>query len=61
MCNKTRKDKIRNECFRKHLGLGSIDDILGEICLRWFEHVQRRLATALLTKCFSIQVDGPQG
>ena len=50
MCGKTRKDKIRNERFREHLGLATIGDKIRSIHLRWFGHVQRRPTTALVRK-----------
>ena len=34
MCGKTRKDKIRNERFREHLGVATIGDTIRETCLR---------------------------
>ena len=58
-CGKTRKDKIRNECLEEYLGVASMGDNIKEIRLRWFGHVQRRPATALVRKSFSIKVDGP--
>ena len=39
ICNKTKKDKIRNECLREHLRVASIGDKIRETCLRWFGHV----------------------
>ena len=50
MGGKTRKDKIRNEHFREHLGLATIGDKIRSIRLRWFGHVQRRPTTALVRK-----------
>ena len=59
MCNKTRKDKIRNECFREHLRLASIEDKIRETHLRWFGHVQRRPTMLLVRKSLAMQVDIP--
>ena len=55
--DKTRKDRIRNECYRENLGvaLASIGDKIRETRLRWFGHVERRLAMALVRKSFSMQ------
>ena len=39
MCGKTRKDKIKNECFREHLGITTIEDKIRETC---FEMVWAR-------------------
>ena len=37
MCGKTKKDKIRNESFRKHLGVASIGDKIRKTHLRCFD------------------------
>ena len=55
---KIRKDKIRNERFRGHLGLVLIGDKIRETRLRWFGHIQHRLATMWLRKSLAMQVDG---
>ena len=39
MRGKTRKDKIRNEQFREHLGASSIGDKIRKTHLRWFGRV----------------------
>ena len=58
MCGKTRKDRIRNEHFRKHLGVAIIGDKIRETRLRWFGHVQCRPAR----KSLAMKVDGlPRG
>eukprot|EP00268_Persea_americana_P067404 TRINITY_DN9272_c1_g1_i1.p1 TRINITY_DN9272_c1_g1~~TRINITY_DN9272_c1_g1_i1.p1 ORF type:complete len:103 (-),score=15.37 TRINITY_DN9272_c1_g1_i1:19-327(-) len=59
MCGKSRKDEIKNECFQKNLGVASLGDKIRETCLRWFGHVQDRLAMVPVTKVFSKHVDGP--
>ena len=53
MCDKTRKDKIRNEQFREHLGV-SIGDKTRETHLRWFGHVQRTPAMAPVRKSLAV-------
>lgn len=58
MCSKIRIDRIRNEYFQQHLGVGSVVDKLRETRVRWFGHVKCRLAMTLLKKGFSMQVDG---
>ena len=59
MYGKTRKDKIRNEGFRENLEVAIIRDKIRENQLRWFGHVQRRTATALVRKSLAMKVDGP--
>ena len=39
MSDKNRKDKIRNEHFREHLGVASTGDKIRETPLRLFGHV----------------------
>ena len=55
---KIRKDRIRNEHFREHLEVATIDDKLRDTHLRWLGRVECRLATSPLKKSFSMQVDG---
>ena len=59
MCGKTKKDKIRNERFREHLGVATIGDKIKETRLRWFAHLQRRPAMAPIRKSLAMKVDGP--
>jgi len=42
MSGHTRKDKIRNDCVRKKVGVADIGEKMTETRLRWFGHVQRR-------------------
>ena len=42
MSGHTRKDKIRNDCIRKKVGVADIGGKMTETRLRWFGHVQRR-------------------
>ena len=42
MCDNTR-DKVRNEDIRTKIGVASIEEKMRENCLRWFDHVRRRL------------------
>ena len=58
MCNKTRKDKISNECFRDHLEVATIGDKIRETRLRWFGNVQCRPVTAPVRKSFAMKADG---
>ena len=39
MCGKTRKARIKNECFWEHLWVASIENKLQDTHLRWFGHV----------------------
>ncbi len=49
MCGKTRRDRIRNETIREVLGVAPIEEEkLRENRLRWFGHVYRRLADAVV-------------
>ena len=50
MRDKIRKDKTRNKHFREDLGVASVQDKIKKAHLRWFEHVQHRLGTALVRK-----------
>ena len=59
MCGKSRKDKIRNDAIRARLGVASIDDKMRESRLRWFGHVRKRLVSAPVRKCESVE-DGGQ-
>ena len=58
MCGKT-KDKIKNKCFREHLGVASISDKIKKTHLRWFGHIQCRPLTMPVRKSSYMQVDGP--
>ena len=54
MFGETRRDRIKNEQFREHLGVALIGDKLSETCLRWSGDVQCRLATMPLKRSFSV-------
>ena len=58
MCVKIRIDRIRKEHFRECLMVASVGHKVREIHLRWFGHVQRRLAMVPVKKNCSMQVDG---
>ena len=58
MCGRTSQDKIRNECFREHLGATSMEDKIRETRLRWFGNLQCRPAMPI-RKSLAMQVDGP--
>jgi len=53
---KTRKDKIRNERIRGHLGVALIEQKIRDRHLSWFGHVQRIPNTTLVKKCIDWQV-----
>ena len=59
MCDKTRKNKIKNERFREHLGVSTIGDKIRKTRLRWFEHVQCRPTMTPVRKSLAMKVDGP--
>lgn len=50
MCDKARKDKIRNEHIRKHLGVSSIGNKLRKLHLNDSENVQCRYASCWQTR-----------
>lgn len=51
------RDRIRNECTWKHLGVASIDDKLRGTCLRWFELVQCRSAMTPVNENGQVEED----
>ena len=57
VCGKIRKNKIRNECFREHLEVASIGDIIIEIHFKWFVHVQHRSTIVRIRKRLIMQLD----
>lgn len=57
MCSKTRKNRIRNERTREHLGKASIGDKLRETPLRWFGHIQHMTTTVPIRRRFSMEVN----
>ena len=59
MYGKTRNNRIKNECFREHLGVAIIGDKIRETCLKWFGHVQRKPITASVRKSLAMKIDGP--
>ena len=50
MCGKTRQDRIRNETVREMVGVVPIEEKLRENRLRWFGHVYRRPADAVVRR-----------
>ena len=50
MCGHTRRDMIRNECIREKVGVAPIVEKMVESRLRWFGHVWRRPAEALVRR-----------
>ncbi|VFQ90818.1 unnamed protein product [Cuscuta campestris] len=58
MCGKTRLDRISNEVIRRQVGMVPVEDKLREARLRWFGHVRRRDADALVRRCERITVFG---
>ncbi|KAG5598547.1 hypothetical protein H5410_029917 [Solanum commersonii] len=51
-------DKIRNEVIREKVGVASVVDKLREARLRWFRHVKRWCADALVRRCEGLVVEG---
>jgi hypothetical protein len=42
----TRRDQVRNDDIRERLGVALVEEKLVQHHLRWFGHIQRRLAEA---------------
>jgi hypothetical protein len=43
ICGHTRRDRVRKDDIRERLGVAPVEEKLVQHCLRWFEHIQRRL------------------
>jgi hypothetical protein len=48
ICGNIRRDRVRNDDICKRLGVASVEERLVQHRLRWFGHVQRRSAEALI-------------
>jgi hypothetical protein len=48
ICGNTRRDRVQNDDIRKRLGVAPVEEKLVQHRLRWFEHIQRRPAEALV-------------
>jgi hypothetical protein len=48
ICGNTRRDQARNDDIRERLGVAPVEEKLVQHRLRWFEHIQRRPAEALV-------------
>jgi hypothetical protein len=46
ICGHTRRDQVRNNDIRERLGVAPVKEKLMQYRLRWFGHMQRRLADA---------------
>ena len=51
MCGHMRLDRIRNEVIRDKLKVTPIEDRMRETKLRWFDHVKKKSAEALVRRC----------
>ena len=56
MCGYTRLDRIRNVVIRERVGVAPLEDKMRESRLRWFGHVKRRCANALVRRCEKISL-----
>ena len=56
MCGLTLLDKVQNEVVRDKLNVSIINDKMRESRLRWFGHVQRRLESAPVRRCESLDL-----
>lgn len=54
----TRIDQIKNEVFRKSLGVASISDKIREVRLRWFRYVNKRQTMSSVRAVESLTVEG---
>ena len=59
MYGKTRKDKIRNECFRELLEVASVEDKIKETRMKWFKHAQHMPTMAPVRTSLVVKVDSP--
>ena len=57
MCDKSRKDKIRNEYFWEIVGIAPIEDKLRENHLRWFRHIKHWPLSAPVRKNDLVNID----
>jgi hypothetical protein len=48
ICGNTRRDRVRNDDIRERLGVALVEEKLVQHRLRWFGHIQRRPADALV-------------
>jgi hypothetical protein len=46
ICGHIKRDRVRNNDIRERLGVTPVEEKLMQHRLRWFEHMQRRLAEA---------------
>lgn len=58
MSDKTRKDRIRNKCICRMLGVAPIADKLRESQLRWFSHVHQRPMTTSVRGSDLVHAEG---
>ena len=58
MCGKMMMDKIKNQEFRKKLGVAPLSAKMRENKLRWFGHVQRKPIEAPVRRIENIIVEG---
>jgi hypothetical protein len=46
ICDHTRRDRVQNDDIRERLEVAPVEEKLVQHRLRWFRHIQRRLAEA---------------
>ncbi|XP_070031452.1 uncharacterized protein [Nicotiana tomentosiformis] len=59
MCGHTMRDMIKNEDTRDKKGVTCVVNKMPEARLRWFGHVKRRCANALVRRCERLAMVGP--
>ena len=61
MCNVSLSDRRPSEELRKRLGIKSVSDIMQQMRLQWFGHVERMGNDNWVSMCRNFEVDGARG
>ena len=61
MCGVTLRDICAMKGLRKHLGIGSVMDVVRRGRLAWFGHLERRDSSYCVSNCRSMEVVGSRG
>jgi hypothetical protein len=57
ICSHTRRDRVRNDDIHERLGVAPVEQKLVQHHLRWFLHIQRRLADAPICNVVIRRID----